>query len=150
MRGPVSPFSSEAVVPYPSPAANMRDVQCKEYVSSRDPERALQDPQVARIFRHYIDNLAGWYDLNDRNRHFEDVVPIRARENPLLLSAILAFSAASKHYSHPGDRLLEVAEFYHLESVRRLIALMENLHELPIGETLAAICLLRSYEIISR
>lgn len=105
---------------------------------------------MAQIFRHYIDNLAGWYDLNDRKRHFEDVVPIRARENPLLLSAILAFSAASKHHSNPEGRLLEVAEFYHLESVRRLISLMENLHEFPIGETLAAICLLRSYEIISR
>jgi hypothetical protein len=34
--------------------------------------------------------------------------------------------------------------------VRRLLALMKHPDEFRTGETLAAICLLRSYEIISR
>lgn len=138
-------------IPFPDP----------RYKSTENPEDALQYPNVARLFRHYIDNLAPWYDLNDRKRHFEDTVPIRARKNALLLSAILAFAAASKHYSSPShedhlgqENLLDVAEFYHLESVRRLIAITGNsvsLQKCPVvEETLAAICLLRSYEIISR
>lgn len=59
-----------------------------EYVSTKDPEAALQDPLVARIFRYYVDNLASWYDLNDSKRHFEDIVsvipltPQKAHSNP--------------------------------------------------------------------
>lgn len=94
--------------------------------------------------------MAGWYDLNDNRRHFEDVVPVRARCNPLLLSAILAFAAANQYRTTTEQDYLEFAEFYHFDSVRRLISLTENVDELPLGETLAAICLLRSYEIIIR
>ncbi|KAL4893849.1 hypothetical protein BDV59DRAFT_177310 [Aspergillus ambiguus] len=121
-----------------------------EYRSTQVPEYALQDPQVANIFRHYMENLAAWYDLNDSKRHFKDVVPIRARYNPLLLSAILAFAAAHQHRTLGDSIYLELAEFYHYDSVRRLISLTNNVDQLPIGETLAAICLLRSYEIITQ
>jgi hypothetical protein len=120
-------------------------------VSSRNPELALQEPAVTRLFRHYIANLASWYDLNDRKRHFTDVVPVKARQSALLLSAILAFSAASKHYSDPEEGLMDKAAFYHLESVQILINLTKNADDLVSdGVILAAISLLRSYEIISR
>lgn len=121
-----------------------------EYISTTDPERALQGSGVAQIFRYYIENLASWYDLNDSKRHFEDVVPVCARQNSLLLSAILAFSAASQSSSLSNDSLSEVADAYHLESVQKLRSLTENINEFRTGETLAAICILRSYEIISR
>ncbi|GKZ18227.1 hypothetical protein AbraIFM66951_000400 [Aspergillus brasiliensis] len=130
----------------PDATANLE----REYPSAQAPEHALQDPQVARIFRHYMESLAAWYDLNDSRRHFEDIVPIRARYNPLLLSAILAFSAANLHHTRGDHSYLELAETYHYDSVRRLISLMENIDQLPIGETLAAICLLRSHEIITQ
>ena len=121
-----------------------------EYPSTEHPEYALQDQQVAKLFRHYIGTLAACYDLNDSKRHFKDVVPIRARYNPLLLSAILAFAAANQHRTLAEDRYLEIAEFYHYDSVRRLISLTKDINGIPLGETLAAICLLRSYEIITR
>lgn len=110
----------------------------------------MQDQQVAKLFRHYIETLAAWYDLNDSKRHFKDVVPVKARYNPLLLSAILAFSAANQHRTLAEVKYLEIAEFYHYDSVRRLISLTKNIDSIPLGETLAAICLLRSYEIITR
>lgn len=132
----------------------------QNYISTKSPEDALRSPDVARLFRHYIDNLASWYDLNDKKRHFEDIVPVRARKNALLLSAILAFAAANIHYSSSSDEdslgrnMLDVADFYHLESVRKLIEITGNSENLQdssvVEETLAAICLLRSYEIISR
>lgn len=121
-----------------------------KYVSTGDPTKALGDPRIAHIFRSYIDNLAGWYDLNDRRRHFTDIVPILARKNSLLLSAILAFAAASQSSSSGSTQDKDLADAYHLESVRRLLALMKHPDEFRTGETLAAICLLRSYEIISR
>ncbi|CDM33109.1 Zn(2)-C6 fungal-type DNA-binding domain [Penicillium roqueforti FM164] len=121
-----------------------------EYTSTEHPEYALQDPQVAKLFRHYITTLAAWYDLNDSKRHFKDVVPVRARYNPLLLSAILAFAAANQHRTLGEEAYLDIAEFYHYDSVRRLISLTKNIDSIPLGETLAAICLLRSYEIITQ
>jgi hypothetical protein len=122
----------------------------KKYTSTDDPDQALQDLQVANVFRHYINHLAGWYDLHDNRRHFKDAVPVRARHNPLLLSAILAFAAANLNRTLADSDYLEFAEYYHYDSVRRLISLTGNVDERPIGETLAAICLLRSYEIITR
>ncbi|KAJ5365284.1 hypothetical protein N7517_008170, partial [Penicillium concentricum] len=125
------------------------------YPSIQEPEYALRDLQVAKLFRHYIKNLAPWYDLNDSKRNFEDIVPIRARCNPLLLSATLAFAAANHHRTLGDHAYLEISEFYHYGSVRilislTLISLTEDSDQFPIGETLAAICLLRSYEIITR
>ncbi|KAJ5926228.1 hypothetical protein N7516_008001 [Penicillium verrucosum] len=121
-----------------------------EYPSTEHPGYALQDQQVAKLFRHYIETLAAWYDLNDSKRHFKDVVPVKARYNPLLLSAILAFSAANQHRTLAEVKYLEIAEFYHYDSVRRLISLTKDIDSIPLGETLAAICLLRSYEIITQ
>lgn len=105
---------------------------------------------VFRLFRHYQTHLASWYDLNDTHRHFTDIVPVKARYSPLLLSAILAFSAISLHESGAENRLDE-AEFYHLESVQILLKITRNIEDMVSnGEVLAGICLLRSFEIISR
>lgn len=154
------PSGPNTSIPYPGDDTQIPFLDPR-YKSTENPEIALRYPHIAGLFRHYIDNLAPWYDLNDRKRNFEDTVPIRARKNALLLSAILAFAAASKHYSSPSredplekENLLDVAEFYHLESARRLIAITGNSVNLQncsvVEETLAAICLLRSYEIIFR
>ncbi|KAE8373042.1 hypothetical protein BDV26DRAFT_285451 [Aspergillus bertholletiae] len=121
-----------------------------EYISTKNPEKALGNPHIAAIFRYYIEHLAGWYDLNDVKRHFGDIVPSCARKNSLLLSAILAFAAASQSSSFLKKDLWDLAESYHLESVQALLQLTENPDEFRTGETLAAICLLRSYEIISQ
>lgn len=121
-----------------------------EYTSTENPEYALQDPKVAKLLRHYIETLAACYDLNDGKAHFKDVVPARARDNPLLLSAILAFAAANQHRTLAEEGYMEISEFYHYDSVRRLISLAGDIDSIPLGERLAAICLLRSYEIITR
>ncbi|OQE22322.1 hypothetical protein PENSTE_c010G03833 [Penicillium steckii] len=118
--------------------------------SSDDPEVALKDPQVFHLFRHYKDSLASWYDLNDRQRHFTDIVPVKARYSPLLLSSLLAFSAISLHNSSGSESWVDQAEFYHLESVQILLKVTSNIEAVVAdGEVLAAICLLRSFEIIS-
>lgn len=130
-----------------------RQSQNLDFVSSRDPGAALKNLGVFTLVRHYIKHLASWYDLNDRQRHFTDLVPLRARRSPLLLSAILAFSAVSKSHSNNDESLIEMAAFYHLESVQILLQITSNGNTEQVisdGEVLAAICLLRSYEIIAR
>jgi len=121
-----------------------------EVISTSDPELALRDPRVFYLFRHYKDNLASWYDLNDHHRHFTDIVPVKARYSPLLLSAILAFSAISLLSFSSSGPCVDQANFYLLESVEILLEVTRNIEAaVSDGEVLAAICLLRSYEIIS-
>ncbi|KAJ5090462.1 hypothetical protein N7532_009146 [Penicillium argentinense] len=136
----------------PSPAPESSVSRLESLVSTKDPKAALKDFDNFRLYQNYVFNLAAWYDLNDRQRHFTDVVPVRARDSPLLLSAILAFSAINlAHRKNGEEKMGSVAEFYHLESVEMLLEITRNG---PMGyqsksDTLAAICLLRSYEIIS-
>ena len=73
--------------------------------------------------------------------------------NPLLFSAVLAFSAVHLARLLPSHTEFQyIAEFYHLESVRRLIAITDNRNDELVrdGATLASTCLLRSYEILAR
>ncbi|KAE8151345.1 hypothetical protein BDV25DRAFT_128867 [Aspergillus avenaceus] len=121
-----------------------------KFISTKKPERAFEYTLVAEIFCHYIEHLASWYDLNDAMRHFEDIVPCRARKKSLLLSAILAFSAASLSSDDLKQDLWDLAGSYNLESVRASLRLTENIQEFQTGETLAAIWLLHSYEVISQ
>ncbi len=79
------------------------------------------------IFRHYIDHLASWYDLNERKRPFEDLVHINSQ-----------------------PELRDVAEFYHMQCIQKLIPLVKDMTRFHDGDTLAATCLLRSYEILAR
>lgn len=47
--------------------------------------------------------------------------------------------------------MVEKADFYHLQSIRILLRVTSTIQDaISNGETLAAICLLRSFEIISR
>ncbi|KAH8422528.1 uncharacterized protein LDX57_000282 [Aspergillus melleus] len=124
------------------------------FVSVHPPREALKHTQVAERLRHYIFFLADWYDLHDAQRHFRITVPSLAQTNPLLLSATVAFSAASQYCadsSTPREQKAhhrEVAEAYNAESIEMLITATENPENFHNGQTLAAICLLRSYELI--
>ncbi|KAJ4159214.1 uncharacterized protein LMH87_008122 [Akanthomyces muscarius] len=53
----------------------------------------LQDVQEACLLRYFIDEISQWFDLCDENRHFQLVVPLKARKHTHLLNAIFAVSA---------------------------------------------------------
>ncbi|KAK4540234.1 hypothetical protein LTR36_009639 [Oleoguttula mirabilis] len=68
-----------------------------DYLGQRWP---LKDLQEAMLMRYYIANLARWFDGCDEVKHFTCRVPQLAASSPMLLNAILAFSA--KHLSLMG------------------------------------------------
>jgi hypothetical protein len=113
------------------------------------PRRALENRRISSIFQHYIKSLAQWYDLNDRLRRFQDIVPQQALDDPLLFSAVLAFSAVQISRLTSQTEFQYISEVYHLESIRRLIAVTNNGEQIYDGATLATTCLLRSYEILA-
>jgi hypothetical protein len=111
------------------------------------PQVALQNPVIASLFRHYVDFLAPWYDLNDSHNLFGTSVPIRALSNAILFKALIAFSACHRH--RIMGRMAGLGPVYHAACVKDLLAEMDDIHSELLGDYLAATCLLRSYEILN-
>ena len=120
--------------------------EARETVSCK-PQEALQNSVIARLFRHYVDILAPWYDLNDSQNMFGTVVPIHALDNPVLFKALIAFSA--RHNNRVSGESPGVGAIYHAECVRDLLVVMHDIKSELQADYLAATCLLRSYEILN-
>jgi Fungal specific transcription factor domain len=111
------------------------------------PHAALQDPEVADLFNHYIGLLAPWYDLNDSQLIFGTLVPLRALECSVLFKALIAFSAC--HRSKASGEAQELAATFHAACVREFLDSINQIEPDLHGDYLAATCLLRSYEILN-
>jgi hypothetical protein len=114
---------------------------------SCEPQEALQHSRIVKLFRHYIDFLAPWYDLNDSQHHFGTVVPLHAPKNPVLFKALIAFSAC--HENRISGKAQGIGTIYHAACVRDLLEAMQDIRPELQGDYLAATCLLRSYEILN-
>jgi hypothetical protein len=112
-----------------------------------NPQVALQNTVIASLFRHYVDFLAPWYDLNDSHHLFGTTVPVRALSNAILFKALIAFAAC--HQNRVLGNLAGMGAIYHASCVKDLLAEIVNIHSELLGDYLAATCLLRSYEILN-
>ncbi|KAI0112016.1 hypothetical protein GGR51DRAFT_53097 [Nemania sp. FL0031] len=126
-----------------------KDLGLEEGLSlDHTPREALESSNLANYFRHYISNVAPWYDLSDSQCCFSTEVPMVALDEPLLFSAVIALSAmVISRTTAPSARA--VAETYHTRCIRDLIDLDSEDVLIKKGVALAATCLLRSYEILS-
>ncbi|KAH8804367.1 hypothetical protein F5884DRAFT_795864 [Xylogone sp. PMI_703] len=130
-----SPADLDSVVfsPYPGESGNRVDLTLDEAVTTfqvrslsrssvfaNGPWEPLSDPEDARLFQHYVDNLASWLDLNDPERYFTTFVPHFALRCPMLLSAILSFAASHlSRLDSSCDALIGID--YHNKCIERLI-----------------------------
>ncbi|RFU32106.1 hypothetical protein B7463_g4227, partial [Scytalidium lignicola] len=112
-----------------------------------DPRSALDNQDIAKIFRHYIDVLAPWYDLNDSDNSFGIIVPSHALDNPILFKALIAFSA--HHRSMVTGEAHGLGLTFHAACVEDLLKVMDNFQLRLRADYLAATYLLRSYEILT-
>ncbi|KAJ2968180.1 hypothetical protein NQ176_g9304 [Zarea fungicola] len=94
LTSPNSIISTESTDPVKS-LVRMRMSESTLY--THGPIQPISDPLIARLLRNFINNLACWLDLNDPQRQFETFVPYLALSYPILLHAILAFSACHLH-----------------------------------------------------
>ncbi|KAL7807438.1 fungal-specific transcription factor domain-containing protein [Trichoderma gracile] len=117
-------------------------------IYTQGPTKPLRDPLIARLLRHYINHLACWLDVNDPQRQFETFVPHLAMSCPILLHAVLAFSAC--HLNRVDGSCGELcAVHYHDLSVQGLIPALADPsttldNVLPISTVI-----LRMYEMMS-
>ncbi|RAO67520.1 uncharacterized protein BHQ10_003532 [Talaromyces amestolkiae] len=101
-------------------------------------------PQEALLFHHYMEALAAFLDITDIQRHFAVDVPELALSCPVLLNALMAFSA--RHLSRTTDFDSAVADHYHHECVSLIIPMLDQKY-LVADETLfAAAVILRAFE----
>jgi hypothetical protein len=61
---------------------------------------AYTTTQCLCLMRHFIEDMASWFDVADPSRHFTLVVPQRARRCPPLLNAV--FTASARHLARMG------------------------------------------------
>lgn len=112
-----------------------------------NPRTALQDPDRATLFHQHIHDLAPWYDLSDAPQSFAKVVPAAALVDALLSRAVIAFAAIHLSRTTQPSRRAPTSH-YPTRCVERLINLSEEGAQSSPGVALAAVCLLRSYEIL--
>ncbi|OQU96076.1 Fungal Zn2-Cys6 binuclear cluster domain-containing protein [Cladophialophora immunda] len=112
----------------------------------------LKDRVEALLFRHYVENLAPWFDVTDPRRHFQIHVPERALESDVLLDAIFALSALNIGRLHPTETTQRVdvdpvlSEVYHTRCIGKLISLMNDKDTAIDEDVLSAAVILRKFE----
>jgi hypothetical protein len=124
-----------------------QDISAAKSLVSSIPKVVLENRAIATLFRHYIDFLAPWYDLNDSQNLFGSLVPQRSIDNPILFKAVISFSAC--HESRTPGRYQDLGHVYHAACVRDLLEILIDILPEMQGDCLAATCLLRSYEILN-
>jgi hypothetical protein len=123
-------------------------LEAKSLISSV-PTAALKNEVIATLFRHYLDILALWYDLNDSQSLFSTLVPHLSLTNPILFKAVIAFSACHESRTSSGGRYQDLGHVYHAACVRDLLGVLNDVNPEIQGDDLASTCLLRSYEILN-
>ncbi|KAL4757600.1 uncharacterized protein BDW70DRAFT_171141 [Aspergillus foveolatus] len=130
----------------------------------KPPSAMLRSPNGTLEFGllgYFIDHLSMWLDLCDPERHFQLLVPHRARNCPPLMNAILAASArhltrVPKYRTPAGaiqykgrilyDLTEETALHYHNQCIHSLLELSGTAEQTRNEDLLAAAIILRFYE----
>ncbi|KAJ2891024.1 hypothetical protein MKZ38_001003, partial [Zalerion maritima] len=114
--------------------------------SLNSQEWPLRNPNEAILFRHYVQNLATWLDACDPLRHFQTLVPRKARTCPILLNAI--FAAASRHLSNTSEYDDLASNRYHEQCLKFLIPTLNHATVVSDEDMFAATIILRLLEEI--
>ncbi|OAP55899.1 hypothetical protein AYL99_10051 [Fonsecaea erecta] len=131
---------------------------------SRSSTQSIHTVLEVILLRYFVDHLARWFDLCDPEKHFEFIVPQRARWCPPLRNAMLAASArhlTRVRHSKLGpenvyyldgqpvpDLTEESALHYHSECIKDLLKRSLDAEQTRDENLLAAAIILRFYEEI--
>ncbi|KAK2731293.1 hypothetical protein FQN55_004791 [Onygenales sp. PD_40] len=108
------------------------------------PSAFIFDQQQAYLLRHFIDNVACFFDFCDSERHFAREVPQRAKTCRTLRNAVLALSA--RHLSRTGEFDPFVSDRYYQECLKTLIPSLNDEAATSNDELLASTVILRLLE----
>ncbi|PVH69507.1 hypothetical protein DL98DRAFT_171269 [Cadophora sp. DSE1049] len=154
--GPIEPYVSHTVhnVFLPAdipPPREFSRIEANQPPSLRTDDSVwpLKDATEARLFGHYVLDLAKWLDLCDPNQHFQVEVPKRAAKCPVLLKAILALSARQLMLTNRASKSNEIAaRQYYDQCIKLLIPMLGNVVTRADETLFAALIILRVLEEI--
>ncbi|KAK2760221.1 hypothetical protein FQN54_002288 [Arachnomyces sp. PD_36] len=89
-----------------------------------DPSWPAFNAEETHLMRHFIQNLASWFDVCDHQRHFELVVPQTAATSIPLQKAI--FATAARHLSRISDYDPSIWAGYYQECLDALISMAKG------------------------
>ena len=110
---------------------------------SPGPGRTAQD---ADLIRHFVDNVAHYFDFCDPRRHFALIVPQKARKNNALACAVLALSARHLNRLRPTECDPFVADMHYHTCCEQLIPALADNAAVTDDSLLAATVILRFLE----
>ncbi|KAL3489943.1 hypothetical protein BJX62DRAFT_238587 [Aspergillus germanicus] len=106
---------------------------------------SFQGPTEVLLFEHFTQTLSSFFDMCDPERHFAIQVPIRARNYPPLMDAILALAA--RHMCLTGRNADSyLATDYYQRCLRVLIPELDGVQPDRVDDLLAATIILRLHE----
>ncbi|KAH9213572.1 hypothetical protein DL95DRAFT_338963 [Leptodontidium sp. 2 PMI_412] len=150
--GPTEPAVSDVIhnVFLLPPRETLRDAPKQTPpIHTDDSVWPLKDAAEARLFGHYVLDLAKWLDLCDPNQHFQVEVPKRAAKSPVLLKAILALSARQLTLTKRTSESNEIAaRQYYGDCIKLLIPMLDNVVTRADETLFAALIILRVLEEI--
>ncbi|KAL4767962.1 hypothetical protein BDW60DRAFT_135131 [Aspergillus nidulans var. acristatus] len=117
-------------------------------LSPRQSSISSMTTREASLLRSFIQTLAPRFDVCDQNSHFSTEIPRRALQVPMIMKAILAFSA--RHAAIiSGTEDWEAAE-YHSQCVEMLIRALSKAEGFYDDNILITVVILRVYEELER
>lgn len=139
---PSTPFSLPVSPPVPHLSASNSFI----YSPSPGPRLLwpLESEQEAMLLRHYVENIALFFDMIDNKSHFGIHVVQRAKTNSTLMNAIFALSA--RQLSRTSDFDPYVADAYYQRCFETLIPALNDNLAIRDETLLAATIILRLME----
>ncbi|BFZ62659.1 hypothetical protein YB2330_003764 [Saitoella coloradoensis] len=130
------PLTSPSIASIASPAVSVH----------QPPPQPITDPTDTFFFRRFVEIIAVWFDLFDREKHFALLLPHIALATPVVMKAALA-CAARQHSlvtGYPTDRALE----YYNAAIHLLLPILASPTLSSDPAILAACLLLGHFEMI--
>ncbi|OJJ37147.1 hypothetical protein ASPWEDRAFT_38801 [Aspergillus wentii DTO 134E9] len=125
---PFHPPFQEQPIPY-APFSLTKEVNLDS-----DGQSYFHDPEQVFLMQVFVDQVGIWMDLMDSMKHFTEILPFRALEEPMLLKALLACGARQFYHVNPAYGEEKASQFYEAASQD----LFNNLQDPDRDSTLCA------------
>ncbi|QGA14140.1 hypothetical protein EYB26_001793 [Talaromyces marneffei] len=106
----------------------------------------ITTPEEVLLMQVFVEEVALWMDSMDANKHFSEIIPLHALNEPLLLNAIWACGARHLHLVNSSYSEDRAAHYYNTAS-QSLLSHLQNPHRDPVLCATAAV-ILNVYEVM--
>ncbi|RDW79058.1 uncharacterized protein DSM5745_05910 [Aspergillus mulundensis] len=144
----ISPKPASGPSPLPSVSTWAEFSPSLSSLSPRQSSNSSMTTREASLLRSFIHDLSSRFDICDQNSHFSSEIPRRALQVPMVMKAILAYSARHAAIMSGSDDW-EASE-YHSQCVELLLRALSKAEGFYDDNILITVVILRVYEELER